>query len=91
MEKFKYGEYIEKELSELLVKYVYRQDLTKIHKQTGISASNLNQIRTMNNVVTERSGEAMNKMLQIAFRNADSEEKTARKGKAHIKQLLESI
>lgn len=91
MEKIKYGEYISSGLSKMLLKYVSRQDLTEVHKQTGVSASNLNQIRTMNNVVTERSGEAMNKLLQIAYKNAELEEKEARRGKKQIKQILDCI
>ncbi|CEJ70550.1 hypothetical protein BN1195_02877 [Chryseobacterium oranimense G311] len=91
METIKYGEYITPELSKILSKYLTRQDLTTVHKQTGVSASNLNQIRTMNNVVTERSKEAMNKLLTIAYKNADDEEKEAKKGKRQIKQILNCI
>lgn len=91
MEGIKYGEYISPCLSKMLLKYVTRQDLTEVHKLTGVSASNLNQIRTMNNVVTERSGQAMNKLLQIAYRKAELEEKEARKGKQQIKKLLDCI
>lgn len=91
MEGIKYGEYISPDLSKVLLKYVTRQDLTEVHKQTGVSASNLNQIRTMNNVVTERSGQAINRLLQIAYKKAEIEEKEAKKGKKHIKQILDCI
>lgn len=91
MEGIKYGEYISPDLSRVLLKYVTRQDLTEVHKQTGVSASNLNQIRTMNNVVTERSGQAMNRLLQIAYKKAEIEEKEAKKGKKHIRQILDCI
>ncbi|WP_185269181.1 hypothetical protein [Chryseobacterium indologenes] len=91
MEGIKYGKYISQDLSKMLLKYVTRQDLTEVHKQTGVSASNLNQIRTMNNIVTERSGKAINILLQIAYKNAELEEKEARKGKRQIKQILDCI
>ena len=91
MEKIKYGEYISQELSESLKKYVTRQDLSEVHSETGVSASTLNQIRHMQNVVTERSGEAVYKLMHRAYKNAIATEKEAKRGKKSLQFFLDCI
>lgn len=87
----KHGEYIDPELSENLKKYVTRQDLSEVHIETGVSASTLNQIRHMQNVVTERSREAVNKLLKRAYSNASSSEKEAKKSKKSLQSFLDCV
>lgn len=90
MEIVKHGDYISPELSEAFKKYVTRDDLSEVHKKTGVSASNLNQIRHMHNVVTERSSEAVNILAKKAYQRALSEKKAAAKCEKFLKPLVES-
>jgi hypothetical protein len=91
MATINHGEYISPELSETLKKYVTRQDLSEVHTETGVSASTLNQIRHMQNVVTERSTEALSRLLQRAYKNASASEKEAKRGKKSLQLFLECI
>lgn len=89
MEIVKHGDYISPELSEAFKKYVTRDDLSEVHKQTGVSASNLNQIRHGHNVVTERSSGAVMILAQKAYKRAVNEKKTAAKCERLLKPLIE--
>lgn len=90
MATIKHGEYISPELSEAFKKYVTRQDLSEVHIKTGVSASNLNQIRQMQNVVTERSSEAVNILVQKAYKRAADEERKAKKCKKFLKPIIDN-
>lgn len=91
MATIKHGEYIDTKLSDSLKKYVTRQDLSEIHTETGVSASTLNQIRHMQNVVTVRSVEAVHKLLKRAYRNAETSEREAKKCKESLQLFIECI
>lgn len=90
MATIKQGEYISKDLSGALLDYITRKDLTEIHAETGVSASTLNQIRHMQNVVTGRSTEAVNKLIKRAHKKAIEDENKARKSKKYLQPFLEN-
>lgn len=85
------GEYISSELSEHLSSNVTRQDLTDVHRETGVSASNLNQIKCRNNIVSERSSKAISKLIKRAYKNADAAATRANKSKEFLKEFLDCI
>lgn len=89
--KIAIGEYISPELSEHLTQNITRQDMTEIHLETGVSASNLNQIKCRNNIVSERSNEAISKLIQRAYKNANASVVKANKSKKFLKTFLDCI
>ena len=91
MATIKHGEYIDPALSDSLKKYVTRQDLSEVHTETRVSASTLNRIKHMQNVFTERSGEALKRLLKRAYTNASLSEKEAKKSKKSLQLFMDCI
>lgn len=88
MEKLNEKKYLNDGLSEALMNHVVYDDIAEVAKETGVSISTLLSVRKQKAIVTERSEKAVDRLLLIAYKNADSTEKEAKKCKKSLKSFI---
>lgn len=91
MEKSNLKKFINDDLSEALQSHVTYDEIVDVAKETGVSPSTLLSVRKQKVIVTDRSKKAVNKLAEIAFKNASNAELDARKCKKCLKEFLDCI
>lgn len=91
MEGITTGEYISKDLTDLLSKHTTLKDAASIEADTKISSSLILKVKNGTSKVTDGNRKAIEMLVKKAYKNLEAFEKEAIAGKIALKSILDCI
>ncbi|MFP7656132.1 hypothetical protein [Chryseobacterium proteolyticum] len=85
-----HGQPISLKVSDYLKEFTTREDIADVSTETGVSISTLNYVKRRANNVSEGNKPGIIKLIERAYKNAESMKREASKCQKEMKSILET-
>lgn len=85
------GEFVTKDLSELLSKHTTMKDEVLIERETQVSSSIIRKVKKGTHKITDGNIKAINRLIEVAYENISKTQTEARVSKRQLKEFLDCI